>query len=345
MRIHQPRDRKFCPTIAASELSNDPDSIRYGADLASGGDEGSQIRDTTDGDAVGILTDGVANCGGFATVLTACLRNVGIPARGICGFWEGVNNWHVRVEFHLPGVEWLVADPTAGNAADPTGTYAFEFRYVFSANKFLADDVGGSHMVLGNDYGGLQGAIIWWNGDPTFVSYDTPSALWPYPPAPATNPSPANAATGQSVTTTLTWSNGFNAASYAVYFGPSNPPAPVANQNDTSYDPGVLNYSTSYYWRIDAVNDSGTATGTVWSFTTEPAPPPMVTITVQANPSNGGTVSGGGTYPLVPRCRLPRMPTAAGRSPAGATTIRRIHGRSQCRLAVQPTLRISPCLP
>ncbi|MHC4704439.1 MAG: hypothetical protein ACYTFQ_28140, partial [Planctomycetota bacterium] len=38
-------------------------------------------------------------------------------------------------------------------------------------------------------------------------------------------------------------------------------------QTGTSYDPGPLNSSMTYYWRIDATNSSGTTTGDVWSFT------------------------------------------------------------------------------
>jgi hypothetical protein len=29
----------------------------------------------------------------------------------IAGFRQGDSVWHVRMEFHLPGVEWLLADP------------------------------------------------------------------------------------------------------------------------------------------------------------------------------------------------------------------------------------------
>jgi len=39
------------------------------------------------------------------------------------------------------------------------------------------------------------------------------------------------------------------------------------NQTATTYDPGTLANSTTYYWRIDEVNAKGTTTGKVWSFT------------------------------------------------------------------------------
>jgi len=41
------------------------------------------------------------------------------------------------------------------------------------------------------------------------------------------------------------------------------------NQTATTFDPGTMDYSTPYYWRIDEVNAAGKTTGVVWSFTTE----------------------------------------------------------------------------
>ena len=66
----------------------------------------------------------------------------------ISGFWQGVSYWHCRVEFHLPGVEWVLADPTEGNAADPTGPYAYYFGDVPDANLCLAVDVGDAPLTL-----------------------------------------------------------------------------------------------------------------------------------------------------------------------------------------------------
>ena len=130
-------------------------------------------------DAVDVLQDGVADCGGFAHLLTACLRNVGIPARMISGFWQGDTQWHCRVEFHLPDVEWLMADPDAGNGDDPTGTYAYEFGYVPNANNFLAVDVGDAHILPYNNFPFLQVPNWWWTGGATYNSATSTSYLQP----------------------------------------------------------------------------------------------------------------------------------------------------------------------
>ncbi len=129
-------------------------------------------------DAVGVLQDPVTDCVGFASLLTACLRNVGIPARVIAGFFQGDSVWHERVEFHLPGCEWLVADPTFGNGNDPTGTYAYYFGYDPDADNFLAVDVGELHILPYWTCGADQQTMIWWDGG-TYSSGSTDSYLQP----------------------------------------------------------------------------------------------------------------------------------------------------------------------
>ena len=48
--------------------------------------------------------------------------------------------------------------------------------------------------------------------------------------------------------------------------------ASAGNQAGTTFDPVTLTAGTTYYWRIDEVNASGTTTGVEWSFTTLPLP-------------------------------------------------------------------------
>jgi len=99
-------------------------------------------------------------------------------------------------------------------------------------------------------------------------------------PAQATSPSPANSATGVSITTDLSWTAGSGATSHDVYFGTSSPGASQGNQTAATFDTGTMANDTTYYWRIDEVNAQGTTTGNVWSFTT------IVTAPSQAsNPS------------------------------------------------------------
>gem|GEM_PF-4306082 len=95
------------------------------------------------------------------------------------------------------------------------------------------------------------------------------------PPNTPSNPSPANHATGISVTAVLSWTGGDpdagDTVTYDVYFGTITPPQKViGNQSGTLYDPpGSMNYNTKYYWRINAWDNHGAKTvGSVWDFTT-----------------------------------------------------------------------------
>ncbi len=100
------------------------------------------------------------------------------------------------------------------------------------------------------------------------VTYSDSSLPDPSVPGVAIDPSPSDSGTGTSVTVDLEWTAGSDATSHDVYFGTSPPGVFQGNQTGTTFDPGPLEPNTTYYWRIDEVNDAGTTTGTVWSFTT-----------------------------------------------------------------------------
>jgi len=105
-------------------------------------------------------------------------------------------------------------------------------------------------------------------------------------PALATNPSPATEATDVPRDVVLSWTAGELAATHDVYFGTSfddvnaasraNPMGVLASQAQTvtTFDPaGLLDFETTYYWRVDEVNaapDNTIFKGEVWYFTTEP---------------------------------------------------------------------------
>ena len=84
----------------------------------------------------------------------------------------------------------------------------------------------------------------------------------------ASNPRPASSAVNVPVNPTLSWTAGNGAISHNVYFGTSNPPAFYVNQTATDFVPNVLNFNTTYYWRVDEVGSSGTVTGDLWTITT-----------------------------------------------------------------------------
>ena len=93
------------------------------------------------------------------------------------------------------------------------------------------------------------------------------------PPNTPTSPNPINGAVNQPTGLTVTWScsdpDG-DPLTYDVYFGSSSNPALVSgNQTNASYNPGQLDSSATYYWKIVAKDNQGASTsGPVWSFTT-----------------------------------------------------------------------------
>jgi len=87
-------------------------------------------------------------------------------------------------------------------------------------------------------------------------------------PPPPVLVSPANSATGVSLTPALTWNAAVGATSYDVYFGTAAQPPQVSNTTNLTYATGALTPATAYYWSIGARNSLGATSSAVWSFTT-----------------------------------------------------------------------------
>jgi len=118
----------------------------------------------------------------------------------------------------------------------------------------------------------------YWRIDEKNAGGTTTGVVWSFttvlpPPASATNPSPANMATGVGIYADLNWTTGAGTTSHDVYFGTSSPGTFQGNLTGTTFDPGTMSINTTYYWRIDEWNAGGTTTGPVWSFTTQTTPP------------------------------------------------------------------------
>jgi formylglycine-generating enzyme required for sulfatase activity len=124
---------------------------------------------------------------------------------------------------------------------------------------------------------------IWENSSPPNQTPNLPS-----------NPSPTNNATNQSTLPILSWSCADpenDPLTFDVYFGTSiNPPLIVQNQTNMTYNPGTLNASSNYWWKIVAKDDhSNTTMGPLWKFTTASASSSRI-LTVQSDP-DGATIS------------------------------------------------------
>jgi lysophospholipase L1-like esterase len=132
--------------------------------------------------------------------------------------------------------------------------------------------------------------------EPNLVPYMN-SDGGPAAPGMATAPSPADGVMGVAVSTSLAWTRDTNAMGHAVYFGTSNPPAFQLNftaRSPVTYNPGTLEYGRTYYWRIDTINQRGTATGTVWSFRARDPVTSMIVEEVTLTPEDDARLYAGG---------------------------------------------------
>jgi hypothetical protein len=125
------------------------------------------------------------------------------------------------------------------------------------------------------------------------ISFTTVAPL----PAPGTfsQTAPASGATGVALTPTFTWGSSSNAASYTIVVSTNSAlTSPVINQSgltSTSFTPSsALSGSTVYYWRVSAVNATGTtvASNAGISFTTT-APLPAPGTFSQTAPASGAS--------------------------------------------------------
>jgi regulation of enolase protein 1 (concanavalin A-like superfamily) len=98
----------------------------------------------------------------------------------------------------------------------------------------------------------------------------------------ATNPVPPTGSTIDTTQPDFQWEPGYGAASHNVYLGTDSSKVSDATRDNplgvlvaqgiepNSYDPGVLQADTTYYWRIDEVKGSTIQKGNVWSFYVPP---------------------------------------------------------------------------
>jgi hypothetical protein len=88
------------------------------------------------------------------------------------------------------------------------------------------------------------------------------------------SPSPANGAMDVTQTPVLTWTSGVFADTHEVYFGPDAASLELkgsGNLGSESFEPGQLEWNTTYYWRVDEANNTNADspwTGPLWSFAT-----------------------------------------------------------------------------
>ncbi len=106
------------------------------------------------------------------------------------------------------------------------------------------------------------------------------------------NPYPSNSSTNVSISSSLSWQCSGSFLKYDVHFGTSiNPPIVALGLGQNFYNPNHLNYATTYYWQVSAKNSVGSATGPLWSFTTESTPVPNAPTDLEVTSYSTNSIS------------------------------------------------------
>ncbi|HCO92774.1 MAG TPA: hypothetical protein DIU00_02285 [Phycisphaerales bacterium] len=126
-----------------------------------------------------------------------------------------------------------------------------------------------------------SGKVYYWRVDEFDAAGTYKGDVWSFTtPGAVASPVPASGAVDVKMTATLSWTPAENAVSHEVYFGTDKDAVRNADQNspeykgdkalgDENYDPGKLDWYSTYCWRVDEIDSLGnTSKGPLWSFTT-----------------------------------------------------------------------------
>ncbi|MEW6756662.1 MAG: hypothetical protein AB1347_00425 [Acidobacteriota bacterium] len=204
-----------------------------------------------------------------------------VVPKNACGSAAGCAVWSFTTGCALPPCSSSPspADAATGVSDSPTlswasasGATSYDVYFGTSSPPAFAANVGGASYAPGTL---SPGTVHYWKVVPKNACGDASGcAVWSFttacpPPACASSPSPADAATGVPLAPTLSWGAVSGAASYDVYFGTASPPPFAANTASASYAPGALSQSTAYHWKVVPRNACGEAAGCAeWSFST-----------------------------------------------------------------------------
>ncbi len=200
-------------------------------------------------DATGVAIDHQISWAEAATA-TGYVLSIGTSA----GATDVFTNFNL-----VMGTDAVVSDGVVTFTHSPTW-HAYSTEYFWTVVPFNAS-------------GSATGAVEW--------SYTIMAA--PVPAA-ATNLSPADGATEQTLDVLLEWDLSTGATGYLFNLGTDNPPTNVASldlgeTSDFYQNPALIEYGTTYYWSVTPYNSYGQATSTeVLSFTTMAQPVPVAAM-------------------------------------------------------------------
>jgi len=170
-------------------------------------------------------------------------------------------------------ISWISEDPDGdsvtydvyfGETNSPLKVSSNQSENTYCTDEFLNFDTIYYWMIVTwDEFGESSQGPVW--------SFTTGSNS---PPNTPIDNFPKNGSTNIPIDAILSWFGGDpdgDNVTYDVYFGDNSPPPKVAsNQMDISYDPGLLDWDTKYYWQIIAWDEHGASSaGQIWWFVTE----------------------------------------------------------------------------
>jgi regulation of enolase protein 1 (concanavalin A-like superfamily) len=173
---------------------------------------------------------------------------------------SGFGARNVTVEYSTDGVAWKVLAGVPEFARAP-GLATYTHSTIINFSGALAQYV---RLTMNSSWGGGPQAGL---SEVRFF----------YIPVQARQPQPVTGATGVDLNSTLSWRPGRGAVSHQVYLSSNkdavvNGTAPAVALADHSYSPASLVFGTTYYWKVNEVNDAASPKsweGDIWSFTTK----------------------------------------------------------------------------
>jgi len=174
------------------------------------------------------------------------------------------------------------ADQVEGVSVDPrlswTGGFGSKLHTVYFGDTFEeVDNATGGQTQGTTTYtpGTLKMAsTYYWRVDEFDIVETHKGNVWSFTTEGAvSNPNPAKGAVDVTQTPILTWAPGFG-STHEIYFSTDADALEnkaSGNLGSETYEPGQLEWNTTYYWRIDEANSTNADspwTGPLWSFTT-----------------------------------------------------------------------------
>ncbi|MBZ0242457.1 MAG: choice-of-anchor J domain-containing protein, partial [Bacteroidales bacterium] len=191
----------------------------------------------------------------------------------------------IQVKHSTDGTTWTnIGDEISLASAGLWTPYSVDLSSLTGNNYYLA---------IASFYIGSSGSV--------YLDHVIGPMITPLAPNPVTLKSPANAAINQSITPSLSWTaaaTGGLPTAYKIYLDETaDPTALIATVAASPYTVSpALDYSTTYYWKVIATNNTGDAVASaIRSFTVEADPiltPPFIQEFGTFPPRNWTTYAG-----------------------------------------------------